>query len=356
MNWRLWVEMNSITSLYIVYRYDNTTGSFTVPPGGDGFYYFSVYCLQIRQYNRNIHSTPWWRWILLLLCLLFTGLTAQWEQSQCPLVEMDSITSLFIVYRYNSGTGTFTVPSGGDGFYFFSVYCLQIWQHNRDVYRAPWWRWILLLLCLLFTDTTAQPGRLPCPLVEMDSITSLFIVYPVYRYNSTTGTFTVPPGGDEFYYFSLYCLQVWQHNGNIHSAPWRRQIPILLCLLFTDMTAQLEHIQCPLVEMDSTTSLFIVYRFDSTMGTFAVPSGRDRFLYFSIYYLQIWQHKWNIHTVPWWRYILLFLYLLFTDMTAKPEHSQCPLVEVDSITYVCILQKWHHNWNYYFSFPFLLIK
>ena len=24
-------------------RYDSTTGTFTVPPGGDGFYYFSVY-------------------------------------------------------------------------------------------------------------------------------------------------------------------------------------------------------------------------------------------------------------------------------------------------------------------------
>ena len=26
-----------------IYRYDSTTGTFTVPPGGDGFYYFSVY-------------------------------------------------------------------------------------------------------------------------------------------------------------------------------------------------------------------------------------------------------------------------------------------------------------------------
>ena len=35
--------MDSITSLFIVYRYDSTTGTFTVPPGGDGFYYFAVY-------------------------------------------------------------------------------------------------------------------------------------------------------------------------------------------------------------------------------------------------------------------------------------------------------------------------
>ena len=26
-----------------VFRYDSTTGTFTVPPGGDGFYYFSAY-------------------------------------------------------------------------------------------------------------------------------------------------------------------------------------------------------------------------------------------------------------------------------------------------------------------------
>ena len=37
------VEMDSITSLFIVYRYDSTTGVFTVSPGGDGVYYFSVF-------------------------------------------------------------------------------------------------------------------------------------------------------------------------------------------------------------------------------------------------------------------------------------------------------------------------
>ena len=29
---------------------------------------------------------------------------------------------LFIINRYDSTTGTFTVPSDGDGFYYFSVY------------------------------------------------------------------------------------------------------------------------------------------------------------------------------------------------------------------------------------------
>ena len=28
-----------------MYRYDSTTGRFTVPPGGDGYYYFSTYLL-----------------------------------------------------------------------------------------------------------------------------------------------------------------------------------------------------------------------------------------------------------------------------------------------------------------------
>ena len=37
-------ELNSF-SLNFIYRYDSTTGSFTVPSGGDGFYYFSVYLL-----------------------------------------------------------------------------------------------------------------------------------------------------------------------------------------------------------------------------------------------------------------------------------------------------------------------
>ena len=43
---------------------------------------------------------------------------------KAPPVEMDFITSMFIVYRYGSTTGIFTVPPGGDGFYFFSVYLL----------------------------------------------------------------------------------------------------------------------------------------------------------------------------------------------------------------------------------------
>ena len=43
---------------------------------------------------------------------------------------MDSMTSLFIVYRYDSTTRTFTVPSGGDGLYYFSVYLSTISNEN----------------------------------------------------------------------------------------------------------------------------------------------------------------------------------------------------------------------------------
>ena len=35
-----------------IYRYDSTTGAFTVPPGGDGFYYFSTFlCGEYDKYG-----------------------------------------------------------------------------------------------------------------------------------------------------------------------------------------------------------------------------------------------------------------------------------------------------------------
>ena len=40
---------------------------------------------------------------------------------QCPLVKNDSNTFLFIVYRYNTTTGVFTVPAGKGGLYYFSA-------------------------------------------------------------------------------------------------------------------------------------------------------------------------------------------------------------------------------------------
>ena len=36
-------RLPNVIILSTVIRYDSTTGTFTVPPGGDGFYYFSAY-------------------------------------------------------------------------------------------------------------------------------------------------------------------------------------------------------------------------------------------------------------------------------------------------------------------------
>ena len=51
---------------------------------------------------------------------------AQQECSQFPLVEMESTTSLPILFisSYDSTTGVFTVPPGGDGVYYFSTYVM----------------------------------------------------------------------------------------------------------------------------------------------------------------------------------------------------------------------------------------
>ena len=52
---------------------------------------------------------------------------------------------------------------------------------------------------------TAQQECSQFPPVEMKSTTSLPILF-ISSYDSTTGVFTVPPGGDEVYYFSVYVL------------------------------------------------------------------------------------------------------------------------------------------------------
>ena len=81
-------------------------------------------------------------------------MTALQECSQFPLVEMESPISqpILFISSYDSTTGVFTVPPGGDGVY----------------YTIP----------ILFISS----------------------------YDSTTGVFTVPPGGDGVYYFSTYLI------------------------------------------------------------------------------------------------------------------------------------------------------
>ena len=58
-------------------------------------------------------------------------------------------------------------------------------------------------------------------------------------------------------------------------------------LLTVVMTAQQECSQFPLVEMESTISLPILFisSYDSTTGVFTVPSGEDGVYYFSTYLL-----------------------------------------------------------------------
>ena len=407
------VEMESTTSLPILFisSYDSTTGVFTIPPGGDGVYYFSTYLIyfQLWQHNRSVHNVPWPRWSLLLLYLsyLFPVMTAQQKCSLCPLVEVESTTSVPILFisSYESTTGVFTMPPGGDGVYYFSTYLIyfQLWQHNRSVHCAPWWRWNLLFLYLsyLFPVMTAQQECSLCPLVEMESTTSLPILF-ISSYDTTTGVFTVPPGGDGIYYFSTYLIyfQLWQHNRSVHCAPWWRWNLLLLYLsyLFPVMTAQQGCSLCPLSEMESTTSLPILFissydsttgvftvppgwrwgvlllclsigwwwtkqectlctlvemesttslpilfisSYDSTTGVFTVPSGGDGVYYFSTYliYFQLWQHNRSVHCALWWRWSLLLLYLsyLFPVMTAQQECSLCPLVEMESTTSLPIL-------------------
>ena len=42
-----------VCSISFIDRYDSTTGSFTVPPGGTGLYYFSTYLgVSVSEYGR----------------------------------------------------------------------------------------------------------------------------------------------------------------------------------------------------------------------------------------------------------------------------------------------------------------
>ena len=60
---------------------------------------------------------------------LFQDMTAPQECSQFPLVEKECTTSLTILFisSYDSKTGVFTVPPGGDGVYYFSNYLFIQW-------------------------------------------------------------------------------------------------------------------------------------------------------------------------------------------------------------------------------------
>ena len=67
---------------------------------------------------------------------------------------MDIIPSLFIDYRYDSSTGTFTVPPGGDGLYYFSVY-LRV---EGDISLAFDVEHNGQLICRVYRDLTESPS------------------------------------------------------------------------------------------------------------------------------------------------------------------------------------------------------
>ena len=55
---------------------------------------------------------------------------------------------MYFIYSYNSTSGTFTVPSDGDGFYYFSVYLLVNEAENARIEI----RINGLTLCTAYTD------------------------------------------------------------------------------------------------------------------------------------------------------------------------------------------------------------
>ena len=82
--------------------------------------------------------------------ILLPYITAQRKYSQFPLVEIECTISLPIVFisSYNSTTGVFTVPPGGDGFYHFSItlqnqagerghFQIQLNGHNKCTAHLP---------------------------------------------------------------------------------------------------------------------------------------------------------------------------------------------------------------------------
>ena len=75
-------------------------------------------------------------------------------------METDSITSLFTVYRYDSTTGIFTEPSGGEGFYFsvfFLVADTELGYFDIQINDE--------MLCTAHTDqqqSSLDPGQASC--------------------------------------------------------------------------------------------------------------------------------------------------------------------------------------------------
>ena len=99
---------------------------FTLYPVGDGVYYVSKHLIyfQLFQQYRSVQSSPWWRWSLLLLLSIFRYHSTRGLFTVPPCGDGVYYFSILSISRYNSTTGVFTVPHGGDGVYYFSTYLL----------------------------------------------------------------------------------------------------------------------------------------------------------------------------------------------------------------------------------------
>ena len=86
----------------------------------------------------NMSSRSYGKLTLPISNHLFPDMIAQQECSHLPLVERECTISrpFLFISRYDSTTGVFTVPPGGDGVYYFSTYVLlQIGEYGRfDMY------------------------------------------------------------------------------------------------------------------------------------------------------------------------------------------------------------------------------
>ncbi len=77
-----------------------------------------------------------------------------------------------------------------------------------------------------------------CPLLFMQQVqffphkfvtwTHQFLVFVIFgRYDSSTGMFTVPPGGDRLYYLNTYLL-VWDGDYGSSTSEWMERLCVLL--------------------------------------------------------------------------------------------------------------------------------
>ena len=136
---------------------------------------------------------------------------------------MQSDTLIWPNCTFDSATRVFHVPSDSDGSSFFILY---ISNSSTKTFTLPPGV-VEGILCLLFYWYTSSTGTFTAP--TGGDITSLFIVY---RYNSTTGAFTVSPGGDGYFYFSLN-LRVKSGIGADFDIRINND---LLCSAFTDLS------------------------------------------------------------------------------------------------------------------------